>query len=691
MRRRQAVWVTTAISTSSNLRFGAPSRESFVRAEQWFSTGEIDNTRVKEDSPSEDQAADPLKVLYQRRKRENERKQQQNQRQQRASKNNGEFNNRSRQQNDNGDRRFHRKGNDSGNFANSDGGSKFQRPGNNNRNGNNQKFDSNNSGQFNQRRRKDNSFDQGHNNRKGGKNHHRQRQNQKGSSHNSGNKNQSDNRLSDLIAQLRKNHNTPNRPSGAPGNNTRDQRSPDAPSHSSFRERFTRPQSFSGSEADPLPPFPRPFIPRPPVGRNQDERAGSGPARYQKQYKRADRQSTDRDGLQFLEGRRAGSKNSAPVEHNTEEVARVVMLPGGTNASLTLTDASSLFRIKIDDIEEKLRFLDVQQPRESKSDEEAKLDVDTLELLAIEFGIETIRGEDDIIVDSEELLMQQRRADEDVSFPPRPPVVCIMGHVDHGKTTLMDALRRRALEQLNPESTKAKGKKQKSKNNLKKMAVSKDVAGTEAGGITQVVSAFQVDVEGQDSRITFLDTPGHAAFKNMRQSGSHAADVIVLVIAADDGVSEQTREILEFYKSIVSGSDGGISMVIALNKIDKPGIDVDEAQMRIENQLLEEGILCEGMSGSSEYGSPVQLIPTSGLTGLGLDDLMEGLILQSEVMDLRADDTAHAEGIVMDARIEKGLGVVADCIIRWGSIEKGDIVVSGCQSSSVRMLKDGKL
>ncbi|OEU08408.1 P-loop containing nucleoside triphosphate hydrolase protein [Fragilariopsis cylindrus CCMP1102] len=270
--------------------------------------------------------------------------------------------------------------------------------------------------------------------------------------------------------------------------------------------------------------------------------------------------------------------------------------------------------------------------------------------------------------------MQQRRisdtdidTDEDTNtivgtYPARPPIVTIMGHVDHGKTTLMDALRRNT----------------------------KNIAGTEAGGITQIISAFQVDLDGQDEKITFLDTPGHAAFKAMRQSGSHAADVIVLVVAADDGISEQTVEIINFYKSIVKGSsDSGISMVVAVNKIDKPGIDAEEAKMRIENQLLEYGIISEGMSSEgSEFGQPVQVIPTSGITGAGLDDLMEGLLLQSEVMDLRADDQANGEGIVMDARQEKGLGVVADCIIRWGKIEKGDVIISGDQVSQVRMLKD---
>jgi small GTP-binding protein len=394
-----------------------------------------------------------------------------------------------------------------------------------------------------------------------------------------------------------------------------------------------------------------------------------------------------RDSMEFLEGRRVREEETAPSDDKkndtVEEISRTVKLPGG-GVGLDLTQASSLFRIKVDDIQKKLKSMGFSS--EDLNVKGMTLDTDTLELLAMEYGIETVRGEDGIVVDTEELLMQQRRADDAVTFPSRPPVVTIMGHVDHGKTTLLDALRRRSAEQQNPTLKNKTGKKKKDTNS----STTTGVAGTEAGGITQIVTAFQVDVEGQDNKVTFLDTPGHAAFKSMRQSGSHAADVIVLVIAADDGVSEQTIEILNFYKSIVKGSSGGISMVVALNKIDKPGIEVEEARTRIENQLLEQGIICEGMKGDSEFGPPVQVIPTSGLTGLGLDDLMDGLLLQSEIMDLRADYEALAEGIVMDARIEKGLGVVADCIVRWGCIEKGDFIVSGSQASRVRMLKDGK-
>ena len=399
---------------------------------------------------------------------------------------------------------------------------------------------------------------------------------------------------------------------------------------------------------------------------------------------------------EFLQGRISRTDDGdTPEDIKSEAIStdRVVTLP--VNNSLSLSEVSLLFRVKLDDIKEKLKDMDVPS--------EDGLDVDVLELLAMEFGIETVRSTNEpAVVDSEQLLMQQRRSDtvsdaaSDASmtdlYPPRPPIVTIMGHVDHGKTTLMDALRRRSQEQQNGKTgsaskiKKKKGKKSKNASD----GLSKNVAGTEAGGITQIISAFQVALEGQDDKITFLDTPGHAAFRAMRQSGSHAADVIVLVVAADDGISEQTVEIIEFYKSIVKGSsDGGISMVVAVNKIDKPGIDAEEAQMRIENQLLEHGIVSEGMSSEgSEYGQPVQVIPTSGITGEGLDDLMEGLLLQSEIMDLRACDKANGEGIIMDARQEKGLGVVADCIVRWGNIEKGSVMISGDQVSQVRMLKD---
>lgn len=379
-------------------------------------------------------------------------------------------------------------------------------------------------------------------------------------------------------------------------------------------------------------------------------------------------------------------------------------LKGGKNASneillpadnISVRDVALRMRVGKDMIMSILRELG-----DTPSSESSMVDVDTMELVAMELGLEPVRSKrrvtKSISEEDREVLLKRRAAGDKVdeallaqyeAFPQRPPVVCLMGHVDHGKTTLMDALRRRSFNSGSHQNAKAKSKKARTAN---KNATADDVAGTEAGGITQAITAFQVMLEEKGTAVTFLDTPGHAAFRAMRESGSHAADVIVLVVAADDGVSQQTIEILNFFKSIVTGSGGsGISLVVAMTKIDKPGIDADASQRRIENQLLEHGILTEAFGGGpGEFGPPVQLVPVSGITGAGLDELIEALALQSEIMDLRADPDASAEGIIMDARTDKSLGVVADCIIRWGSMERGDIVVSGTHIGKIKALKD---
>jgi small GTP-binding protein len=350
-------------------------------------------------------------------------------------------------------------------------------------------------------------------------------------------------------------------------------------------------------------------------------------------------------------------------------------------------------------------------PRDTNENSDFMVSPETIELVAIELNREMERQEGRAVQNDDQILMQRRsamgmqermeEADEEsgttlsqkvvkprAELLPRPPVVTIMGHVDHGKTTLMDALRRRSQN-----STKSSKKNKKVKKKAKSAVpgnVRGDVAGTEAGGITQVITAFQVDLAGADrNTVTFLDTPGHAAFSAMRQRGTDAADIIVLVIAADDGVSPQTIEIIDFYKSIVQESDeNGITMVVALNKIDIPELDIDEARTRIENQLIQHNLVPEGTKSLLGcVGAPVQIFPVSGLTGEGLDDLIEGLVLQAEVMDLRADHESKAEGLVMDARVDKGLGIIADCVVRWGSIRKGDIVVSGTCTGKVKLLK----
>ena len=406
---------------------------------------------------------------------------------------------------------------------------------------------------------------------------------------------------------------------------------------------------------------------------------------------------------------------------------------------LTVAEASTIFRLRVDVLRNVLDQLGLEPPLVSRNvkDDEGKfvpiqvpanahgwiLSPDTLEDMAVLLDMPYNRVvSKQVLPDERERLLHRRNAatavvggkDQDTelsstaaatktsaatkayeSLPSRPPVVAVMGHVDHGKTTLMDALRRRTAGDSSGaggHSKAKKGKKQKKDKSKKKAkaSVAGDVAGTEAGGITQVVSAFQVPLDGDTEAVTFLDTPGHKAFRAMRQSGSDAADILVLVVAADDGVSPQTVEIIEFYKSIVRGSGGsGISMVVALNKIDMPGIDAEEAKMRVQAQLLEHGIQSEGMeNGDEAYGPPVQIFPISALKGIGLDDMIEGLVLQAEIMELRADNEVLGEGVVMDARLETGVGTVVDCIIRWGTIKKGDIVVSGTRMGRVRVLKD---
>ena len=236
---------------------------------------------------------------------------------------------------------------------------------------------------------------------------------------------------------------------------------------------------------------------------------------------------------------------------------------------------------------------------------------------------------EDISFKEDEILSQQVSQEDKEEFPLRDPVITIMGHVDHGKTTLLDAIRK----------TK--------------------VAQSEAGGITQHMGAYCVDVSS--TRLTFLDTPGHAAFAAMRQRGADITDIVILVVAADDGVMPQTRE------SLQACQQAGKTLIVAVNKIDKEQANVD----RIKKELSELNVLPE------DWGGDIPFVPVSALARDGLDDLLETVALQAEVLELKADPKGAACGVVIESRIESGRGVMATVLIQSGTLKKGDYIVVG--------------
>jgi translation initiation factor IF-2 len=266
------------------------------------------------------------------------------------------------------------------------------------------------------------------------------------------------------------------------------------------------------------------------------------------------------------------------------------------------------------------------------------IDQDTAELLVEEFGHNITRvSESDVDIDISEDV------DAQDTLKSRPPVVTIMGHVDHGKTSLLDALR------------------------------GTDVVRGEAGGITQHIGAYQIKTKGGDL-VTFLDTPGHEAFTDMRMRGANVTDIVVLVVAADDGLMPQTIEAIHHTKA------AGVPMIVAINKIDKPEANAQ----KVRERLLEHEIVVEAMSGD------VQDVEVSAKTGQGLDDLIEKILLQAELLELRANPDRAAEATVIEAKLDKGKGPLATVLITRGTLRTGDILVVGTQSGRVRAMHDDK-
>jgi translation initiation factor IF-2 len=266
------------------------------------------------------------------------------------------------------------------------------------------------------------------------------------------------------------------------------------------------------------------------------------------------------------------------------------------------------------------------------------IDADTAELIVEEFGHKIVRVSDadvEDVIDSVE--------DKDVDLKPRPPVITVMGHVDHGKTSLLDAIRH-----------------------------TKVVAG-EAGGITQHIGAYQV-VMDDGAVMSFLDTPGHAAFTSMRARGAQVTDIVVLVVAADDAVMPQTVEAINHAKA------AGVPMIVAINKMDRPEADPD----KVRTDLLQHEVIVEKMSGD------VLDVEVSAITGAGLDKLLENILLQAELLDLKANPDRAASGAVIEAQLDVGRGPVATVLVQNGTLRQGDIFVVGEQFGKVRALINDK-
>ncbi|KJS87101.1 MAG: translation initiation factor IF-2 [Peptococcaceae bacterium BICA1-8] len=308
------------------------------------------------------------------------------------------------------------------------------------------------------------------------------------------------------------------------------------------------------------------------------------------------------------------------------EVKRNVIIEG----SLTVQDLAHQLGKKATEVIKKLMLMGIMATINQE------LDIDTVTIIARDFGatVEVKTSKEEV------LLAESEDKNEDLEL--RPPIVTIMGHVDHGKTSLLDKIREA------------------------------NVIATEAGGITQHIGAYQVEIRGE--KITFLDTPGHEAFTAMRARGAQVTDIAILVVAADDGVMPQTIEAIHHAKA------AKVPIIIAINKIDKPNSNPD----KVKQELTEYGLVAE------EWGGETIMVPVSAITGSGIDNLLEMILLVAEIAELKANPNRHAKGNVIEAKLDKGRGPVATLLIQTGTLNVGDFLIVGSTQGRVRAMFDHK-